>query len=168
MTYDESNTTESAPCAQNAPEMPAATAKNGNPKQANRKRGGQAGNQNRVTSGLRGSKLPKDARSEEIKLHSLRAVLRSLAAQNGKQGPEVELIVQTALRHETTALLALRWLRVESPADGDRPAMPIEQRMNLLGMIARATDARNRAIAQLLPAGGPRNDFADLYQRGDA
>jgi hypothetical protein len=144
------------PADQNAPASPEKTTK---------KRGAPKGNSNATTSGLRGSKLPKAARSEEIKLHSLRALLRRLAAQEGQQSDATELTIQAALRHETTALLALRWLRLESEGMG------IDTRLNLLATVAKATEARDRAIARL-GIGGPSADserdiYADLAKQID-
>jgi hypothetical protein len=54
-----------------------------------------------------------------------------------------EAVLQSAVRHETRALLAARWLRKE----GEKLKLP--DRIALLGTISSATDSRDKCLEKL-------------------
>jgi len=64
-----------------------------------------------------------------------------------------EALLQSAVRHETRALLAAKWLRDQ---DGK---LNLEQRLQLLATISAATDSRDKCLVRL---GLDRRDAATI------
>jgi hypothetical protein len=123
------------------------------------KGGAPKGNRNSIRHGLRASSLPPGCSYLDGQLRSLRKGLRrEIKRQHGDISLVHEASLQSALRHETRALLAARWLRI----GGDE--LPLEQRLSLLAAISTATDARDRCLKLLrLDRDGTRDILATLY-----
>lgn len=123
------------------------------------KGGAPQGNRNSIRHGLRASSLPPGCSYLDGQLRSLRKGLRrEIKRTHGDVSLLHEAAVQSALRHETRALLAARWLRL----GGDK--LPLEQRLSLLAAISTATDARDRCFKSLgLDRDTQRNLIDALY-----
>lgn len=106
--------------------------------------GGQPGNANRTLHGLRASGLPASATYLEGQLRAFRSYVRGeLAARGVDAGILHEALLQSAVRHETRALLAAKWLRDQ---DGE---LSLDQRLQLLTTISAATDSRDKCLFRL-------------------
>jgi hypothetical protein len=112
---------------------------------AGKKGGAPRGNENNLRHGLRGSRFPKGAKSDESHVHRL--VLAVRAAYAAKHGRELDLYAETVLmrirRAETSARLAARWLRKEG--DG----LPLAERTTLLNLQTAAGDTIERCMKLL-------------------
>lgn len=124
------------------------------------------GNQARTLHGLRASGLPRSAAYLGGQLRAFRRYLRDELAERGiAVRVYQEAIIQSAVRHETRALLAAKWLRDQ---DGD---LKLEQRIQLLATISMATDARDKCLDRLgLDKADARQTIDVLYSTatGDA
>lgn len=106
-----------------------------------RQPGGQPHNQNRVSHGLRASGLPASASYLEGQLRAFRSYVRQeLAARGVDVGVFHEALLQSAVRHETRALLAAKWLRDKESE------LTIEQRLSLMAAVSSATDSRDKCL----------------------
>jgi len=125
--------------------VPSSTAPTTAPTTNDHRRGGAPrGNANRTRHGLRGTKLPPAAKAEERKLETFRGWLRETLQADGRTiDLATAATMQACERHERGALLALRWLRVE------HDKLSLAERLQLLETIARATTARDKALARL-------------------
>ena len=103
------------------------------------------GNQNAMSSGLRASSLPRSARFIEDQTRVFRRAMRD-AVQERTGAPATlfeEALLLSAVRHETRAQLAGRWLRIE----GEK--LDVEKRLALLKTISDASDQRDRCLQRL-------------------
>lgn len=113
------------------------------PKSARSKGGAPRANSNAAKHGLRASKLPKEARSLETPLYQFRKHVRELLVEtSGEVTTYAEAVLQSAIRHETRAMLAARYLRVQDD-------LKLEQKLTLLDAICKATDARDKCLERL-------------------
>lgn len=98
-------------------------------------------NRNAYRHGLRSNQT-----SDPVVNNQLRAFRRSireeLAGVNGLPTVAQEALLQSAVRHETRALLAGHYLRREAK-------LPIARRMELLAAISAATAERDKVLRQL-------------------
>jgi hypothetical protein len=111
-----------------------------------RKAGAPAGNSNRVTHGLRASRLPDGNKFIEGQVASFRRQLwAELEASYGVGNVPLmaQALVQSCCRHEQKALLAARWLRKE-----DSKLSP-EQRLAFLNANTAASEARDKCLRSL-------------------
>ena len=110
------------------------------------KGGAPRGNKNRTLHGLRASGLPNGCTYIRSSLSSLRTLVRNELEQRqggGRLELYQEACLQSAVRHETRALLVARWLRLA----GDE--LDIDKRISLLRDLSNATDARDRCLKEL-------------------
>lgn len=118
--------------------------KNGKQKRKNRKQTrASPQNQNATKHGLRASGLPRGCAYLESQLTAFRRYVRSEMQRDGSTTIYQEAVLQSAVRHETRALLAARWLRKE----GEKLKLP--DRIALLGTISSATDSRDKCLEKL-------------------
>jgi hypothetical protein len=96
-----------------------------------------------IRHGLRASGLPSGCSYLEGQLREFRRYLHAELAERGIEGTYPEALTQSAVRHETRALLASRWLRREGEA------LPLQERLSILATISAATDARDRCLEKL-------------------
>jgi hypothetical protein len=90
----------------------------------------------------------------------LRAALETaVREQSGEVSIVAAATIQSAVRHETVALLAARWLRqrAEAMTDADR--------LNYARAIAAASDARDKCIKTLGIERSKADVWAAIYQR---
>ena len=109
------------------------------------KGGAPQGNRNATRHGLRASSLPPGCLYLQSQLTAFRRYIRDeLVARDSRPTTTYqEAILQSAVRHETRAVLAGRWLRKEAAK------LTIEQRISLTREIGNATDARDRCLKML-------------------
>src|SRR5205085_2442552 len=105
---------------------------------------GRQGNRNAMRHGLKAGKLPVDCAYIEIACNALRRQLEDavLAARG-----EVTLLdaasIQTSVKWERHAALALRWLRVKGNE------LKLVEQLTFSREIARASTERDKALAAL-------------------
>lgn len=108
---------------------------------------GQPGNKNAVRHGFRAASLPDGCAYIEHQVKALRRfVISELRGGAGSGGPLTtyqEALVQSAMRHETRAALAQRWLRLEGAA------LSINDRLALTKAITDASDNRDKCLQRL-------------------
>ena len=103
--------------------------------------GAPLGNKNRTKHGLRASGLPPGCSYLEGQLASFRRYVRDeLESQHGPVELYAEAVLQSAVRHETRALLCARWLRLSGEE------LDIDKRASLLRDMSSATDARDKCL----------------------
>jgi len=121
--------------------------------------GAPKGNKNATRHGLRASGLPKGCLYLQSQLTAFRSYFRhELEAKHGTTSMYEEAVLQSATRHETRALLASRWLRIEGED------LKIEHRITLTREIGNATDSRDRCLRLLgLDRGKVQNAIDVLY-----
>jgi len=108
------------------------------------------GNHNATRHGLRASGLPPGCTYIEGQISAFKRYVR--AELGGTLSTWQEATLQSACRHETRALLAARWLRLEAKA------LTISERAKLLDCIGRASDQRDKCLMAL---GLDRDPMAD-------
>jgi hypothetical protein len=118
-----------------------------------RREGAQPGNKNATKHGLRASGLPKGCAYIQGQIVSFRRYVRNELADLSLWQ---EATLQSACRHETRALLAARWLRLEA---GE---LPIKDRVALLKTISDATDKRD-ACLKAIGLGKPPSAHEELF-----
>ena len=119
--------------------------------EASRKHGGaregsgpKKGSINAIRHGLTAGKLPRDAKYVEVKMNLFRREVESAClASKGKITLTDAAFIQTALKWERHAALALRWLN--KAYDEMSPA----ERLNFSREIAKASTERDKAIKAL-------------------
>lgn len=94
-------------------------------------------NKNATKHGLRASGLPKGCSYIEGQVSAFRRYVRE---QLGEMTLWQEATLQSACRHETRALLAARWLRLEGEA------LTVHERVALSKTISDATTSRDKAL----------------------
>jgi len=118
---------------------------------AGRKGGGKPGrsgppkgNRNAIRHGLKAGQLPRDAKYIEYRLNQFRRQLEDAVIDaKGQVSIADAASIQTALRWERHAALALRWLTKQCAE------LKPEQRLTFSREIARASAERDKAIAAL-------------------
>lgn len=117
------------------------------------------GNQNRTRHGLRAARLPKGCGYVQREVWKFRRSLEAAAAKRsgGGIGLGTAAKIDAAARWHTHALLASRWLRREGES------MTAAEQLRFSRAAADAATARNRIVAELVPADEP---FSFLYGDG--
>lgn len=95
--------------------------------------------QNARTHGLRSSEVG-DKAIENLARAQRKAFRDSVLTLHGEVTPYHEAVLQSAIRHETRARLAAKWLRKEG--DG----LSLAERLSLTAAISQATDARDKCL----------------------
>lgn len=127
--------------------------------------GAQSGNANAYKHGLRASvsKFPKAAKSDERKVYTLRNTIQeAVATQYGEISVMHAALIQSAVRHETRAILAARWLRRD-----ENEKLPLNDRLQLLATISSATDARDKCLKALGLLAAPKPVDSDFWSSLD-
>ena len=117
------------------------------------KRGAPLANKNATKHGLRASGLPPGCTYVQGQISAFRRYVRN---ELGQLSLWQEATLQSAIRHETRALLAARWLRL------NEDKLSIAERLNLLKTISDATDRRDKCLAAIGLDGKPANPWEVL------
>ncbi len=94
-------------------------------------------NKNATKHGLRASGLPSGCKYIEGQISAFRRYIREEVTDLSLWQ---EATLQSACRHETRALLAARWLRLEAKK------LSIAERVALVKTVSDATDARDKCL----------------------
>ena len=122
--------------------------------------GAPKGNRNALRHGLRAGKLPKDCRYLENRINEVRRNLEDAVTQcHGSLSIEAAAYIQTALRWETHAALAQRYLT----KDGAK--LTPSDKLHFSREIANASANRDRAIAMLELGTAHTSVVEALYSR---
>ena len=114
------------------------------PEPEKRNRGGQPGNMNHVRHGFFAGKLPEHLEYIEKRVNSLRLQIeQKLLELNGEVTLTEAAAINSAIKWERHGVLANHWLRSEEAT------MSATDRLKYSEAIAKASDARDRAIARL-------------------
>lgn len=106
--------------------------------------GAPKGNRNATRHGLRATNLPKGCIYLQGQLVSFRRIIRNdLVTKYGRTSNYQEAVLQSAVRHETRAVLAARWLRKEAHN------LEVDKRLALLREVGNATDSRDKCLREL-------------------
>lgn len=113
--------------------------------------------------GLKIGELPPGCRYISNRLNALRRALEdAVIATWGEVDLTSASLIQTVLRHEMTAQLAMRWLRLE----GDK--LNLHDRLKYTDLISKASRDRDTAILQLEISSDILNDPWSVLDEEDS
>jgi hypothetical protein len=123
------------------------------------------GNTNAVTHGVRSylatGRLPSGCASiQRARARIRRLLIDEVVRLRKKVTVFDQALVQSAVRHETVALLCAQWL-------AEKPDMGLEERLSLMKQLRSATDARDGCLVKLrLDAENESNILDAFYTNG--